>query len=483
MKNISKEKFFILILFFSLVFFFKRSCLGLPAFADEFHYINGALAVYHNNLNPFVSFWAYKPPLLYEITAALYKLFGYSLEITRLPILFYSVVTLYFTFLLGEKIYNKQTGFWAGILLFFSPSFFVQTGLFYSDILVAALTLSTIYFFLTEKRVTYVLSAALLVLTKELGVLVVVSIAIYQFFFGVSKIRGTLFVLSPLLVFIGWMLLNKFLLGWFLYPVWTSLIFHYNYHQDLAGTVLKTAFWSNARFIITGIIFLYVVSSLLFKNTFKEKLFKKEIILFAILSVLGVIGLGGLDHAGYGYVPRYLLFIQPLFFIIGTACIFHFIKNRTVAILVCGVISCFFIFSWDSNDEDWYDLNMTYRELVRTHKEAAEFLADKFPSATIITEYQFKVHLIRPEFGYVSRPLTHVRGDLNLFTKAKEEGIILVSTFYANWNDNGACIKNFVQQTHPEVVARFISPHDEIGLYAIHADSLNAAVLAKDCHD
>src|SRR6266478_4521449 len=101
MASHRKEKFYIGILFISLVFILKKSCLGLPAFADEINYIDGVLAVYNNHLNPFVAFWAYKPPLFYVIAATLCKIFGYSLEVLRFPILLYSFLTLYFTFLLG----------------------------------------------------------------------------------------------------------------------------------------------------------------------------------------------------------------------------------------------------------------------------------------------------------------------------------------------------------------------------------------------
>lgn len=171
LNNFLKRRFLIFIFFLVLLLSLKSSVLNLPAYCDETNYLNGVFKIWENNLNPFIEFWSYKPPLFFMLAALTYKLFGYSILITHFIILLLSFLTLCFTFLLAEEIYNRTIALFATLLLFFSPFFFAQSILFYADNLVATLTIITIYFFLKNNKCGYFISATLLVLTKEPAIL------------------------------------------------------------------------------------------------------------------------------------------------------------------------------------------------------------------------------------------------------------------------------------------------------------------------
>lgn len=482
-------KFFIALVFLYLVFFFKRQCLNLPAFGDEINYIHGTLTIIKHHLDPFVYYWDYKPPVFLMIAASMCKIFGYSLIILRIPILLFSFLMLYFTFLIGKKIYNERTGFLASLLLFFSPQFFSQSGLFYSDILVGALTLSTIYFFLENDMLKYLIFAGLLVLTKELAVLTVISIAIYKFLIGWQEhndpsqaflyklgilVRRSLLLLSPLLFFIVWMLLNKLFLGWFLWPHWSHLVQKFSIDLGLYHFIFMSALWVNFKFLVTLVILVSLLLSLISNNGIRQQLFKKELLLFFIISVTGIIGLGGLSHnTFYGYTPRYLLYIQPLFFLTGSACIVQLVKDRTVSALIFGVIMLLFIFSWKSTDGYWYDLNMDYLDIIQTHEQTIKFLEKNFPSNIIVANMPIKNELTDKAYGYVHDPLNYVITNVPLALNNKNIGqapvIVVSSKYFDPWTPEGQQLSSFLRLKDKKLLARFTAgDKDEVSIYSLN---------------
>src|SRR5437870_8421064 len=57
-----------------------------------------------------------KPPLLYWLIIASYKLFGIHAAATRIPVAFSVVGTVVFTFLIGERLADYWRGFAAGLI-------------------------------------------------------------------------------------------------------------------------------------------------------------------------------------------------------------------------------------------------------------------------------------------------------------------------------------------------------------------------------
>ena len=109
MKKLSeiKEKsfdFFLTIFFLVILFILKAPCFNLPFWWDEGGHLDGAVKIIENNFNPFIEWWSYHPPLVYELVAFTYQLIGKWSIAARLIILFFSFLTLVFTYLLGKKL-------------------------------------------------------------------------------------------------------------------------------------------------------------------------------------------------------------------------------------------------------------------------------------------------------------------------------------------------------------------------------------------
>ena len=109
--------------------------------------------------------------------------------------------------------------------------FFAQSSMVLPEILLATLSLGAIYFYWSKNRWMYFMMAALAILTKETGILVVISIISYDVLVHllnrekISLLSKSAIILSlPLLVLIVHMLYLKSAFGWYLYPEHTGMV-------------------------------------------------------------------------------------------------------------------------------------------------------------------------------------------------------------------------------------------------------------------
>src|ERR1051325_5050203 len=162
--------------FAALVFFAKLSILNVPLYWDEMgwahqaHWLSGVnLARALPGLRAADAFWGH-PPALHLTLASLAKVFGYSIVLAHLIAICFAFIGVWFTFLLGRLLYDAKTGFFAALLLFLSPIYFAQSGMFLADMPVAALGVASVYFALRRKFWAYVVSATYMVFIKETSI-------------------------------------------------------------------------------------------------------------------------------------------------------------------------------------------------------------------------------------------------------------------------------------------------------------------------
>lgn len=407
LDNFLENNFLVGIFFGALVLISKLPFVNLPFWWDETNHLEGALKIYQNNFNPFIEWWSYKPPLIFELVALGYNFFGFDKAIPRLIIIFFAFLALYFTFLIGKKLYGKKVGFLASFLLFLSPLFFAQSGLFHTDLPLTALTLVVFYCFLSEKRIGYFVAASLMVLTKETSILVLFAILAYEFLinlkgiFSCRFISTFIFLASPLLFFLSWMLLNQLNLGWYLWPdnlEWFSLASFLDLGKLL--TILNFVFWRDFRFLLTILLLVGLLLSLVSKN-FRKWFIKKELGLFFFFIVISLV------FFWWGpFLPRYFLFIQPLFFIVSLASIVFLIKNRFFLLIFLIIVASLFISQWTTGQVVWGgETNLNYVRLVKVHQQMAQYLEQNWSDYEVLTVWPMKQELSAPEMGYVDEPI------------------------------------------------------------------------------
>ncbi|MBD3264017.1 MAG: hypothetical protein GF375_02820 [Candidatus Omnitrophica bacterium] len=417
-----KNNWFVAILFAALVFITKSPFFSLPTFWDEQNYIGGTLKVIHNNLNPFVEFYAYKPPLVFLLTATCYKIFGEFLVIPRIIIAVFSCLTLWFLFLLGKRLFDEEVGFFSAIILFFSPLFFAQSGLFTASIPFTALTIATVYFFTKDNRPAYTISASLLLLTKETGLLLIASLILSEILYlfciksGLKSFKTSLarilHLSLALIPFMSWMLANKLMLGWYLWPLHTAPFKHFSPSLWLLGQICKNTFWRDYRFFFVLSLLAALIISLRNKSL-REHIFTKTFLVFIILSFITISfflskGAGEL----HGPNARYFMAIQALLFLFGTASIYALIKRRLLTRIILASICILMVIAWfpPSKDYIWWekDLNLRYIDSLAAHKTAIDFLKDNFSRPLILANAPLDEELTEPRIGYLKYPFTRV---------------------------------------------------------------------------
>ena len=270
--KIEKQSIFIGIAFFLIVIATKMSTLSLGYYWDEIEYIiPSSINTMHNNFNPFIGEQIVHPQLLYIIIALGFSIFGISAATSHVIIALFAFLAVFFTYLLGKEMYNKHIGIIAAILMFFTPLFFSQSGLAYHEMPLTALSIMAMYFFYKKNYLWYLLSGILLVLMKETGVLIILSIAVY---FCIKNnilkrpaketINHLSMIFIPAIILVLWMAINYFLYGWFFSPILTQA----NEFQTpfiLTSAlkllkIIKMVFIDDYHFILTGLAFLSLIS-------------------------------------------------------------------------------------------------------------------------------------------------------------------------------------------------------------------------------
>lgn len=179
-KNIFQKKIELLILLI-LFFILKIPTMNVPYFWDESIAVSQVLVTAEQKLNPILPspYDVGHPPFFYLTGALFYLVFGELPIISHIYSFIFSLITIYFTYLLGNKLIGRTGGIIASVLLMFCPIFFSQSGIFLSDMPLTALTVATIYFALNHDTKKYLISGSILVLTKEPAVITILSILLY----------------------------------------------------------------------------------------------------------------------------------------------------------------------------------------------------------------------------------------------------------------------------------------------------------------
>jgi len=147
-----------------LLFIFLR----IPSFENDFGdrdepaYAWQSLVIYKNPLDimlPEVNFPYYA--LFPAIASPLHFFFEPPVP-TRIASLAFGLVALFFTYLIGKRLFSEKAGLVAVVLMLFSPAFFMYSTKGLMDVPLAALSAIVIYLLLTLNRKRAVLLAAAL---------------------------------------------------------------------------------------------------------------------------------------------------------------------------------------------------------------------------------------------------------------------------------------------------------------------------------
>jgi len=453
------------IIIFIILLILKFPTLDLPYFWDSLILIGPTVHyLYSNPLTIFL--WDYNighPPFFFIFVGVLLKIFGELPIIVNSAILFFSFLTLYFTYLVGKELFNTKIGIIASLLLLFTPIYFSYSGLASLAIPLAAFTIMTIYFAIKNKYLLYFIFGSLAILSENTGILVVAGVIIYIIIKEKKISKKILLFFSPLITFFMINLLNYFYYGKF-HPL-NLYLFNINLIKNIFNIliILKILFFDQYRFILTSFLILSFINFKEFKNKNLKKL-----LLNLFISVLFFIFLYNLDIFAkffinlypninnYFYIvklfsflftillfitltfyknlivltkekliltitiiisilfhafiiplsPRYILFIFPLIYLFYSYSIIKIFKKYYI---ICALLIVFiFLLNFIGNRNGvgfTLETNMEYTDMIKTHQLAASYIENNYPNATVLAAYPQSIELQYTYGKYVQKPI------------------------------------------------------------------------------
>ena len=475
------KKILIFTFFLVLTLSLTSYSLNLPQHWDAlFTIIPSAIYSLENNFSPFSPFNLGHPPFLAVSLSFLYYLFGYSLLVTHLYIIFLAFWSVFFAYLISEHLTkNKYIGITTALLFLFSPIFVGQSGIVTLATPFTTFSLMSIYFFLRNKYILFLIMSFLLSYTVESGVVLLMGLLflpILKEFNNLNLKRVTLYSL-PFMFYLSWLALSKFHWGWFFNPYQVGEVLSLNPFRNMLHLFfgLRVLFLDDFRWVLTSIIFLSTIytkknSKILYPFIFSVLLYlllsnlnlffpqlndslsnlmielKNFSILFSILFfiflnyrkrfykyyiksnlsfIIPIIIFVIAFHAFIVVHPRYLLPLYPLFYIFSGIALFKIFKNYTFIPLI--VILALFISNWTGESDSTgviLEYNKEYVDMLYTHQQATKFIEENYPNANVmVSGFPQHLELLNPYGGYVKNPIKVEQFDREKLKK--KEGIDL----------------------------------------------------------
>jgi 4-amino-4-deoxy-L-arabinose transferase-like glycosyltransferase len=391
----------------------KLPHLSLPFFWDEaWPYSTGVFYMYSHGLSllpgaiPFDISRGH--PLFFHFISTLWmKIFGTSLVAVHSFPLLVSILFIVCIYFFCADFFSETVALVSCLLIMLQPVFFSQAAMLLPEILVALLTLLSLWTCLREKRWLYILFASLLLLTKESGVVIVISLLCWRTFEKINQeteknllqiAKENIYLLAPVAIASVFFILQKMQTGHFFLPMYVN---EENFKWTLFSEKLKNYF--AYVFIYQGRNVLSVFLILAFVMIALRKLKispgdKRIIFPLAIFIILYL-----LFSSFSFYSPRYMLSVIPFVIIISTYMVFKATDKKLVFyigfILVTTVVSI----SYCLRKKPINDHSPSYADGIAVTQNAVTYCEqEKMYDKKICSNFLMRMYLTHPEHGYLS---------------------------------------------------------------------------------
>jgi len=317
--NKTLSEYWPIIILLACFFFGAYSYLPLPSYWDEAwvylpsveHLVKNGIDLSPSSLPPELS--RGHPLFFHSLFGIWGKIFGLSLVSLRVLSLTLSVLVLIFSYELSKQFFGVKIGVLVTGLIAIQPILFIQSTQILPEMLVSLLTLMTLFFYLNDKWKLYVISASLLLLTKESGVILIVSVFIFELIKSISdkafSIKIFLLIISPVFPTILFFTLQYYHYGWVFFPDHISMI-------DFSITNLLSNYYELHDFLFekSGRLVLFWSSALSIALLWKHAPIWKNILTFILFSTLLKVLFGYWMPIEYLIIPICLILVVILYF-------------------------------------------------------------------------------------------------------------------------------------------------------------------------
>lgn len=339
------------------------------------------------------------PPGVEVYLVLWYKLFGYSIVITRVAMLLFAGAGLLVTFLLAIELSKGVHGmpaFWPPLFLLASPLFFMQSMMAQLDMPAMVLTLLATLMFVQGRLAWAAAACVLLVLVKETGL--VTPLVFFALLLARGDWRRAAYFIAPALALGTWLLVLHRATGYWLGNPGFA---HYNVAYSLQPLRMLLTFtrrlyylfFAEFRFVGTAIL-LVAVRSL--RPVFGSAPWR-AVLLIAGANILLVSVFGGAE------LERYLLPVLPLFYIAVALAITRLRKTVAVPIIAFLAVGLAANLFWNPPYPFPFENNFAMVDFVHLQHSAAEFAERNLPGTRIATAWPYTGALRNRDYGFVTR--------------------------------------------------------------------------------
>jgi hypothetical protein len=465
------SSYFLLYAFFVAVLVASHTpYFDLPYFWDEMgQFVPAALDIYTEGAwIPKSTLPNVHPPGVMAYLACVWKIFGYSVPITRVAMLAFAAASAVAMFALAVRLCSGLSGlpaFSAITLLLCSPLFYTQAMMAQLDMVPMFFTALALLWFLNERFAWSTAACVALVLMKETSIVVPAVLGTWLLLLD-RRVRPALYYLAPAVALIAWLVYLAGQTGYiFGNPDFARYNTTFQFHPvRLPLTLLRRVYYLFiGDFHWIGTVALIVAFRQ--TNIFRSRAWAVVASAF-VAQVIAVTVLGG------AALERYVLPVLPLFYIAVAAAWATFRprwRRLSLAGMALGLAASLFInpiFPFP------FENNLAVVDFVQLQRRAAEYVESHYAGATIVSAWPFPDTLRRPEFGYVTRPL-QVKGLDNFNTstvRGAVNGTNVLVVYSRTWEPKvsvlrAAWVKDFLARYYfyePQISATTIE--QELGL-------------------
>jgi hypothetical protein len=401
--------------------------LRLPYFWDEAGYYVPAARdlLLSGSLIPRSTVSNAHPPLVMAYLALWWKLGGFAPIVTRTAMLLAASFTLLGLFRLAQTVANSEVAVATTILTAVYPVFFAQSSLAHLDLAAAGFTFWGLRAYAKGRGWEAALWLSLAGLTKETAILAPLALLGWD---SVSRLlrvrdgnewrllfrrrmRNPVLLLVPLLPLAGWYTFHYWQTG---FVFGNPEFFRYNVeatiHPLRVLLALLVRLWQTAGYFHLLMLTLaagFAMGLPPLRDPGGERPRIALEVQFAMLSVI-LAYLLAMASVGGAELARYMLSAVPLVILV---CVSTLWRRVPLWRSVAAIVGLMFVSGWFINPPYGFapEDNLAYRDYVRLHQHAEEFLEARYPMARVLTAWPASDELTRPYVGYVTRPMRVVR--------------------------------------------------------------------------
>jgi hypothetical protein len=339
------------------------------------------------------------PPGVMAYLALVWRIWGYSIPVTRVAMMVVAGLGAWLTFLLAVRLCRTVPGlpaFPALAFLLCSPLFYMQSMMAQLDMPAMTATLGALLLFLNARYGWAAAVCTALVLVKETGALLPALFAAWLFFVERRR-REASYFLIPFLPLASWLAVLRFATGhWLGDDGFAHYNVAYQWHPvRLAATLARRAYY---LFLANG----HVLGTFLIWAAWRRsKIFRTRE--WALVGTFFALHVLAMSLFGGAALERYLMPVLPLLYIaFGAALALWKVHWQWVCAAALAIALLLALF-WNPPHPFPFENNLAMVDFVALQKLAAEFLDNHAAGRTVASAWPMTAALRSSDFGYTSR--------------------------------------------------------------------------------